>query len=132
LLTELSQSIPHQLLPPGAIIEQEYQKTMAQHKLAIRPDIIIHEPFDAARHKSPRDGNIAVIELKLKANPAKAREDFESLVEMMRLLDYPVAVFINIGSQETHANLIPESAKGRITCFAVSLVAGEVRIIQAA
>lgn len=129
-MAELSRLLPRQHLPAGAIIEQEYQKTIDRHKLAIRPDLIIHKPFDAARHNSPRDGNIAVMELKLKATKKEAGEDFESLLKMMTLLNYPMAVFINIGSQKTHADLIPESAKGRITCFAVSLVKGAVQVIQ--
>lgn len=68
LLAELHKTIPHHLLPEGAVIEQEYQKRLYGHGLTIRPDIIIHEPFDEARHDSRKDGNVAVIELKRDAS----------------------------------------------------------------
>ena len=130
LLTQLDRQIPQHLLPPGALLQQEYQKTMAMHQLEIRPDIIIHEPFDAARHRSRKDGNVAVIELKRTASKSDARGDFESLLGMLDVLEYPMGVFINIGSQETYAGLIPPAADGRITCLAASLIENRVRITR--
>ena len=47
LLGELKRVIPEHLLPADTIIEQEYQKRLKTHGLNIRPDIIIHDPFDA-------------------------------------------------------------------------------------
>lgn len=130
LLTQLDKQIPQHLLPQGALLQQEYQKTMAQHGLTIRPDIIIHEPFDPARHKSRKDGNVAVIELKRMASEAEALGDFDSLIRMLDVLEYPMGVFINIGAQDTHATLIPAAAKGRITCMAACLIDGKVQITQ--
>jgi hypothetical protein len=50
------------------------------HGLAIRPDIIIHEPFDPSRHRSRRDRNVAVMELKRAATAEKAAADLEPRV----------------------------------------------------
>lgn len=130
LLVALRQTIPDHVLPPGAHIEQEYQKRLGVHGIKVRPDIIIHEPFDETRHASRHDGNIAVIELKLNASPAEAKGDFGSLEAMMEALAYPMAVFINIASERTHVGLVPDAAKGRITGFAVSIRENRVQVIE--
>jgi hypothetical protein len=108
-------------LPKPVIIEQEYQKRLAYHGLVIRPDIIIHEPFDPERHTDRTHGNVAVIELKLNSTAAEASEDFSSLMLMIDELKYPIGVFININSTVTHKSSIPRNALGRIVSFAVSL-----------
>lgn len=130
LLAELHKTIQHHLLPEGTIIEQEYQKRLYAHGVTIRPDIIIHEPFDETRHESRKDGNIAVIELKRDASANDAVGDFDSLIRMMEALDYPMAIFINIASATTHADLVPAEWRQRITCIAVALNEGKVDILQ--
>jgi hypothetical protein len=67
LLTQLDRRLR---LPDHAIIEQEYQKQAGLHGLTIRPDIIIHEPFDPGRHAGRTEGNLAAVELKRKATPS--------------------------------------------------------------
>ncbi|CAB3764354.1 hypothetical protein [Paraburkholderia solisilvae] len=121
LLAELKKTIPADFLPDKAIIEQEYQKHFDSHGLKIRPDIIVHEPFDESRHGSRRDGNIAVIEIKRVASKKGATGDFGSLISMMDLLNYPLGIFINIASEATRADLVPVEWRDRIVCFAVSL-----------
>jgi hypothetical protein len=118
------------VLMPAAVVEQEYQKRLELHGLRVRPDIIIHEPFDATRHTSRQDGNVAVIELKLNASAAAAKEDFSSLIAMMEALAYPAGVFVNIAANETHAASLPDEAKGRVACFAVWLDAEGVHAIR--
>lgn len=127
-LAALQRAIPDHLLPHGAVVEQEYQKRLEQHGLTIRPDIIIHEPFDPVRHRTRQDGNVAVIELKLDASRGAAQDDFASLLTLMDALSYPAGVFINIASDATHVDAMPDSAKGRITCFATALGEGSVHI----
>lgn len=121
LLVELSKRI---LLPDQAIIEQEYQKRLEVHGLRIRPDIIIHEPYDPIRHPSRTDGNMVVVELKLNANAMQAKEDFESLETMLEVLHYDLGCFINIGSTDTHIAQIPRRMKERIISFAVTYTEG--------
>lgn len=128
LLAELKQRIPKHILPEGAIIEQEYQKRLKEHGLSIRPDIIIHEPFDQEHHASRKEGNYAVIELKLDATENKAVEDFGSLRQMIENLHYPLVIFINISSQATRTDLAPPEISGHLVCFAVSLDNGSVLI----
>jgi len=128
MLVALHAALPDRLLPPGTVIEQEYQKRLDRHGLAIRPDIIVHEPFDPLRHQSRDQGNIAVVELKVQASARKAGNDFESLCDMMDVLAYPLGVFINIGTAETHAARLPERARGRIVCFATEITADGIRI----
>ncbi|WP_198161254.1 hypothetical protein, partial [Variovorax sp. WDL1] len=50
LLAALREHVPTQFLSDQTIIEQEYQKRLDRHGLKIRPDIIIHEPFDETQH----------------------------------------------------------------------------------
>jgi hypothetical protein len=118
------------LLPEGSIIEQEHQKTLQAHRMTIRPDIIIHEPFDPRRHADRTQGNVAVIELKLRASEAKAAGDFESLGQMLDVLHYPVGIFINIGSPRTHSILVPGALRGRIVCYAVWLQDGKTQLVE--
>ena len=117
-------------LPDHAIVEQEYQKQAGVHGLTIRPDIVIHEPFNPARHAGRAEGNLAVIELKRKATPADAVADFESLRSMLELLRYRVGIFVNIDADTTHAELVPASIRGRVVCFAVALVNGRADVIR--
>lgn len=130
LLVGLQRMIPVGLLPNQAILEQEYQKRLRVHGLTIRPDIIIHEPFDPSRHLSRRDGNIAVIELKRAATVDRAAADVESLVQMLEILDYPLAIFLNIASDVTHADVVPVEWRERIICFAVSLRNGKAHVVR--
>ena len=130
LLAQLNNRIPKHVLPKGAIVEQEYQKSLARHGLRIRPDIIIHEPFDQSRHADRAEGNIAVIELKLSASQAEACDDFKSLAAMIDLLHYPVGIFVNIGASQTHAGFVQPEMKDRIVSFAVVLNNGHVQVTQ--
>ncbi|WP_143059953.1 hypothetical protein [Burkholderia contaminans] len=43
---------------------------------------------------------------------------------------YPLAVFINIASVDTHADVVPTGWRDRIACFAVSLRDGKAHVIQ--
>ncbi|MBK1616777.1 hypothetical protein CKO44_25420, partial [Rubrivivax gelatinosus] len=121
LLAQLHEHLP---LSQDAIVEQEYQKQAGAHGLTIRPDIIIHEPFDPARHHARTEGNVAVIELKRRATVAEARADFESLRLMLVTLRYPLGLFINVDAAITHAALVPADIRERVGCFAVMLVDG--------
>jgi hypothetical protein len=127
LLVQLSRRLH---LPDREIVEQEYQKRQRHHGLTVRPDIIIHEPFDPARHAGRTEGNRAVVELKLNATTAEAAEDFESLAAMIQVLHYPLGVFVNIASTITHANLVPEVVQGRVVAFAVTLQDGKPRVTE--
>lgn len=130
LLVELRKSLPDGFLPNRAIIEQEYQKRLLVHGLNVRPDIIVHEPFEPHRHGSRRDGNIAVIELKRATTSKRAAVDIRNLMRMMEVLEYPLAIFLNIASDVTHAELVPIKSRERIVCFAVKLEEGAVQVVQ--
>jgi hypothetical protein len=127
---ELMRVIPEDFLPAEAIIEQEYQKRLLVHGLTIRPDIILHDPFDPSRHRSRRDGNIAVMELKRAATAENAATDIGNLVRMMEILEYPLAIFLNIASEATYANIVPAEWREQIVCFAVSLRNDEVHVVR--
>jgi hypothetical protein len=116
-------------LPNQAILEQEYQKRQQEHGLAIRPDIIIHEPYDPKRHSARTEGNYAVLELKLNATRDEAFEDFQSLATMIKVLRYPVGIFVNIASDATYSELIPQDVRKQIITFAVFLVDGNTKVI---
>jgi hypothetical protein len=121
LIAELRKRLTDSVLPGGAILEQEYQKRLKTHGIDIRPDIIIHEPFDQALHTSRRSGNHAVFELKRRASDADASHAFNSLVRMLQVLDYPIGIFVNIDSDATFSASVPEDFHDRIVCFAIRL-----------
>lgn len=128
LLVELSQRIPDFIPPNHAILEQEHQKRLEVHGLDIRPDIIIHKPFDPALHDSRKDGNFAVIELKRRAGPKKAIEDFGSLCSMLEILEYPIGIFINIDHTKTQAEHVPAAFRSQIFAFCTKLVDGVAQV----
>lgn len=92
-------------------------------------DIIIHEPFDPTRHSSSDDGNLVVVELKRATTAQNAAADIESLVQMIEIVGYPLAVFINIASEDAQA-AVPTVWRNRIVCVAVSLRDGKARAIR--
>lgn len=130
LLVRLRQTIPADFLLDEMIIEQEHQKNITLHGLGGRPDIIIHEPYDESHHSSRRDGNHVVIEIKRSASLSRAIEDITSLINMIETLDYPLAIFINIASDNTWADRVPTEWRDRIVCFAVYLQNGEAHVIR--
>lgn len=112
----------------GAIGQQEYQKRMKDHGFRIRPDIIIHIPFEQANYEARKEGNFVVIELKLRASEAQAIADYQSLARMCEILDYPLGIFVNIGSNETYFESYKGGFKDRLHAFGVRLDNGEVVI----
>jgi hypothetical protein len=127
LLSQLDRRLQ---LPDYAIVEQEYQKQAGLHGVTIRPDIIIHEPFSPGRHGARTEGNLAVMELKLRATPAEALADFENLGLMLNKLSYQLGIFINIDSTSTHVDLVPAACRERIVCFAANIANGAVTVIK--
>ena len=126
-LAELSRRLPT-LSWEGAIIEQEYQKRIPSHGLNIRPDIIIHVPFEEGRHNSRKEGNFVVFELKLNTTMEEAMQDYSNLSSMCEMLDYPLAIFINIGSGSTYLKEFQGAHKERIHAFSVFLDGAQVRV----
>lgn len=116
LLGELHRRVP---LAAGTVIEQEYQKRLLVHGISQRPDIIIHEPFDPSRHREPSEGNYAVLEIKRRSTERQATLDFEKLRVMTEVLDYPLAVFVNIDSADTYVEVSPPELREHLVCFAV-------------
>ncbi|MCZ2808749.1 MAG: hypothetical protein O2V44_05290 [Candidatus Bathyarchaeota archaeon] len=114
----------------GAIVEQEYQKRMREHGFRIRPDLVIHIPFEGAEFESRSQGNFVVVELKLRASRNSARADYENLKGMCQKLGYPLAIFINIDSDETFIDECSPPGDGSIHAFAVRLNEGEVQITK--
>lgn len=127
LLVQLTRRV---VLSDQAILEQEYPKRAAAHGLTCRPDIFIHEPYNPSHHADRTEGNVAVVELKLRATAEKASEDFKSLADMIRVLHYPLGIFINIDSVATYGELVPEDVRGRIVSFAVARREGKIEVIE--
>jgi len=119
LLHELSKRLEHGALPDDPIFQQEYQKRLRDHGIRIRPDIILHIPFERGLVKRRDQGNFAAIELKRRATSMGAEDAFANLAQIKEALSYPVTIFINIDSEETHAALCQKSIANQTTCFAV-------------
>jgi hypothetical protein len=128
-LASLRRVLPSIGLPDDAVVEQEYQKRLREHGITGRPDIIIHVPTTADGNR--RHHNFAIFELKLAARAAGAQEAFESLDRVLAALDYPIGVFINIATAETHADEYSGRFPERIHCFAVQLINARAHIRHA-
>lgn len=132
LLSELDRRLKIKKIFLGdSVVEQEYQKTLKQHGIYKRPDIIIHIPYRDGIHPSRRYGNYVVIQLKLNAtNDKKAKEDFDKLDLMFNKnkLDYPIGIFLNINSDKTFFDSYSGDYKNRLHCFAVKLSDSKVLI----
>ena len=131
LLAELRARRPAFQAEEFMLVEQEHQKTLANHNIKLRPDIIVHQPFDPAIHISRQQGNFAVIALKRGAGPKKATEDFMDLQRLMSALHYPLRIFININHSRTqvlHAPALEESQT--LVVFATRLHEGGVNLAE--
>ncbi len=117
LLAELRARIPNAGLPGDAIIEQEYQKRLRDHGIDVRPDLIIHVPTPA--DGDVRQGNCVVFELNHQAGPKEVAEDCANLDTVVRALNYPLAVFVNIDTRQTQAGHYRGFFRERLRCFAV-------------
>jgi hypothetical protein len=124
LLQELSERLPDGVQPEDPMLQQEYQKRFLRHGIRIRPDIIIHVPFERGVTESREEGNFVAMELKRRATNKTARGAFTNLAKMKKALKYPLTIFINIDSNETHSALCPKSIAGQTVCFAVRLENG--------
>lgn len=124
LLIQIGKRLKYAELAGDPIVEQEYQKTLPLHHLNIRPDVIVHIPFDRGRVERRDQGNFVAMELKLRSNASEARDDFVKLLRMREVLGYPLTIFINIDSDETHVAQRPEAIAGQTACYAVRLENG--------
>lgn len=123
LIAELQQQLPN-FNWDGAIVEQEYQKRIREHGLTVRPDLIIHVPFLNNEHNSRSEGNFVVFELKLNASENAAITDYENLSRMCSILNYPLAVFINIDSDVTHIEKYHGDNRTKLVSYSVHLSNG--------
>ncbi len=123
LLAELRARLKKARFPGDPVVEQEYQKRLKPHGLKIRPDLIIHIPFERGKTEARTEGNFVAIEIK------RDKSDVETAFENLRLirdkLHYPLTIFIMVDSEETYAALCPRGIAGQTVCFAVSLRDGE-------
>jgi hypothetical protein len=124
LLAALRNRIARAHFPGDPIVEQEYQKTIPAHGLRIRPDLIIHIPFDRGFTRDRKEGNFIAVELKRRANEKKARAAFENLRQIKEALDYPLTLFVNIDSANPCAEFCPDSIAVQTPCVAVKLEDG--------
>ena len=130
LMAELRARLKELGLPGDPIIEQEYQKTMPLHGITIRPDLIIHIPFDRDSTVDRTQGNFVAIEIKVDATQRKAQDAFGSLQIISKALRYPLTIFLNVGSCQTYATLCPVTISAHTVCFAVQLIEGIPRIVM--
>lgn len=124
LLAELRKRLRQAAFPGDPVVEQEYQKTLPHHGLRIRPDLIVHIPFERGMAEGRDEGNFVAVELKLRATAEEAADAFNNLVLLKEILHYPLTIFINIDSEETHVGVCPKRIAGQTICSAVRLQNG--------
>jgi hypothetical protein len=127
LLAELEKRLPGLNLPGNPVVEQEYQKRVPDHGLNIRPDILIHIPFERAATEFSNEGNFVAIEIKRRATYLEARGDFDSLHRLSQALKYPLTIFLNIDSDQTHFQAQWREKCPSLVFFAVKLAANAER-----
>jgi len=125
LLQELARRLERGVLPDDPIIEEEYQKRIRPHGIRIRPDIIVHVPFDRGLVERRDQGNFVAIELKRRATVKAAKRAFANLAVMKKVLKYPLTIFVNIDSEQTRSEVCPKSIADQSVCFAVRLEDGK-------
>jgi len=127
----LCENLKKQAIWPGnPIVEEEYQKRAHDHGITFRPDIIIHIPFDRGIYPDRKHGNFVVMMLKLNASKDTALEDYEKLTLICEKLDYSIAVFLNIGSQETFLSEYDGTFKERMFGYGVVKKNGNIVITE--
>ncbi|AFM23337.1 hypothetical protein [Desulfomonile tiedjei] len=115
LYCRLREEFLSQNLLDERMLEPEYQKRPTDHLTQQRPDIIYHIP-------APAEGevfinNYTVWALKLRADHPDVISDFEKLYEMISLLQYPLAVFLNIDSDSHYLHDCIPDYRNRIVAF---------------
>lgn len=111
----------NQLFPGNPIIQQEYQKIERNHGIRIRPDLVIHIPFERGNVINRRHGNFVVIQLKRRSSLAGAIDDFNKIDLMFYHLDYPLGIFLNIDSENNYYDNYNGDFQDRLHCFSVIL-----------
>jgi len=66
--------------PGDPVVEQEYQKRIKAHRLKIRPDLILHIPFERGETEARTEENFVAIEIK------RDKNDVETAFENLRLM----------------------------------------------
>lgn len=131
LIAELRERLREKALFPGdPIVEQEYQKRLKDHGITIRPDLIIHIPYERGFVSEQNQGNFVAIEMKCRATPEQAKDDFNSLKIMKERLGYPITIFLNISSRRTFAEICPREIADQTFCFSVELINGDVIVTE--
>ncbi|OPY85532.1 MAG: hypothetical protein A4E65_00108 [Syntrophorhabdus sp. PtaU1.Bin153] len=117
--------------PDNTVIEDEHQKRLENHGLRLRPDLIIHVPYDEKTNPSRKTGNYVVFALKKRATEKIAIEDFGKLDGMIKALDYRLGVFINIDDSKTFYENCVVDSRDRIICFAVKKDGDNIVVVRA-
>ena len=105
LLAELRARLREARFPGDPIVEQEYQKRMREHGIRIRPDLIVHIPFERGLTRVRSDGNFVAVEIKRDINDVPAA--FANLAVIERALDYTLTVLVMVNSPDTCAGQCP-------------------------
>jgi len=96
------------LVSSQTLIEEEYQKTIRNHGISHRPDLIVHIPFEPGLTGSRREGNVVVFEFKIRGSRLDAVDRFIKLDDYLTALDYPLGVFVNINATRSFVELVPD------------------------
>ena len=119
------------IFPDDAILEEEYQKRRNEHGTIQRPDIIVHIPTEISGLANTTKNNFVVFAFKKNATLKKAGEDFYKLDVMFKELEYPLGIFINIGTLHTHIDKYRGDYKERLHFFSVVMKNVELKIVHA-
>ncbi len=121
-----------EIFPDDAIIEEEYQKNLKDHRTKQRPDLIIHVPAESSQSRSKAENNFVVFAFKKRASEHDAEKDFKKLNELFKNLKYPLGIFINInGNSKVFMDKYIGSFRNRIHELCVTQTNEKLDIIHA-
>jgi hypothetical protein len=100
------------------------------HGLDIRPDLIIHAPFDRGLFEHTGPGDYVVLELKRRASKQAAENAYAHLGQICTLLDYAMGILVNVDSDQVFFPDASSPAVERLHGFAVELRDGRVHLLE--
>jgi hypothetical protein len=102
-------------------VREEYQKRADRHGITLRPDIIVHVPFERGVSPTRKDDNYMVVLLKRSPGRAKALANFRDLETICSALQYPIGVSVNIASSRLWISQLSAEIPSCYTLYEISV-----------
>lgn len=109
------------IFPDDLIIEEEYQKSIKDHGIRLRPDLLIHIPVESSGIEGRDKNNFVAFAFKKNASANDAKSDFNKLEEIVEKLNYLLIIFVNLNSESALLKYYSGQYKDRIHGYAIEI-----------